>query len=232
LAQSAHGRGLEGPSGPLAADASRQSRTHTQPGRKRILSVLAICLLGGSLLLACKADAPANSTDLTELAVITVGLPPPAVAPTTVLFINSIDPVVTDSMQPGQAATPRPASSSSLSHNSVREAVISGAQDAANLPRVTPTPEPKLTVTRLSSPTRRGAGAYVTVISTPNAICHGIYTPPPGPNNASLVLEAKTADASGSVAWIWTIYQGTTAGQGQVKVVCGPLTATVAIVVV
>jgi hypothetical protein len=185
---------------------------------------ITVCIIFVSLLwawgIAACGSPPSQESSVTELQVITVGVPRGTLDPAISIPLVASDAVL-------GALTPEP------TLPSVGAAPSQPASTARQQPMArTPTPEPTLTIMRVSSPLRRGSGAFATAASMPNASCRALFTSPPGSGaRASQVLDTKLVDPDGSVAWIWTIHLDSAPGRGIVTVQCGGLTATAPILI-
>ena len=71
-----------------------------------------------------------------------------------------------------------------------------------------------------------GDTASVSVKAAPNTQCTLAFVAPPGSATVGRALEPKTADATGQVAWSWSIDSGTANGAGAITVRCGDALAS------
>ena len=97
---------------------------------------------------------------------------------------------------------------------------VSGAASPTSASLVKPT------ISSVSSPVKKGGKATVQAKAGPNQSCNLDYVAPGGTKSTASGLGAKTADASGSVSWTWTIGGNTNPGPGKLTVTCGPQTVT------
>ena len=85
---------------------------------------------------------------------------------------------------------------------------VSGAASPTSASLVKPT------ISSVSSPVKKGGKATVQAKAGPNQSCNLDYVAPGGTKSPASGLSAKTADASGGVAWTWTIGGNTHPGPG------------------
>lgn len=87
-----------------------------------------------------------------------------------------------------------------------------------------------LTVT-VTSPVSKNSTARASAKPGPNVECTIAYRTPSGTSSEAAGLEKKASDASGEVAWSWTIGPSTSSGNGSVTVRCGERAGSATIVI-
>ena len=143
----------------------------------------------------------------------------PTTLATVVHTAATASPTRSPSPMPSPSPSPTPPPTGMPTNS---PSVTPGVATPTQPPATQPSPAATVAIALDEHAAFPGGTASLTASAPPGALCSLTYTTPAGTVSTASGLGMKMVDASGRVAWTWTISGNTEPGQGTVTVRCMP----------